>query len=65
VNLIEGIQAEQTRVRELLKGYEAIDPAGTFGAMMLKQAIQHGDKAVASDDVVDMLAAHAELKGCE
>ena len=65
MNLIEGIQTEQTRVRELLKQYEAIGPTGAFGAMMLKQALQHGDKSIASGDVVDMLAAHAELKGCE
>jgi hypothetical protein len=65
VNLIEGIQAEQARVRELLKEYEKIGPTGMFGTMMLKQALQHGDKSIASGDVVDMLAAHAELKGCE
>jgi hypothetical protein len=65
VNLIEGIQAEQARVRELLTLYETIGPSGMFGAMMLKQAIQHGDKSIASGDVVAMLAAHVELKGCE
>jgi len=65
VNLIEGIQAEQNRVRELLKEYDILGPTGVFGTMMLEQAIQHGDKSIASGDVVDMLAAHAELKGCE
>jgi hypothetical protein len=64
MNLIEGIQAEQNRVRGLLKEYEAI-ASGMFGAMMLKQAIQHGDKSIASGDVVDMLAAFRELQGCE
>jgi len=65
MNLIEEIQAEQNRVRELLKAYEAIGPSGMFGTMVLKQAIQHGDKSIASGDLGDMLAAHAELKGCE
>ena len=62
VTLIEGIQVEQARVRELLKEY--VGPSGMLGTIMLKQAIQHGDKAVASGDVVDMLAAHRELKEC-
>ena len=64
MNLIEGIQSQQNRVRELLTQYEAIGPAGVFGSMMLKQAIQHGDASVASGDVVDMLAAYKELEGC-
>jgi len=65
MNLIEGIQTEQNRVRELLKQYEALGPSGMFGMMGFKHAIQHGDKAIASGDGMDILAAYAELKGCE
>jgi len=63
-NLIEGIQQEQNRVRELLKEYEAI-PQGAFGAVMLRQVIAKADKAVASGDVIEMLAVLNELKKCE
>jgi hypothetical protein len=64
-NLIEGIQAECNRVRELLPRYEAIGPAGRFGLLMLKAGIAEGEAAIASGDVIRMLGALKALQGCE
>lgn len=66
MNLIEGIQEQCKRVRdELLPLYEELGPVGAFGAAMLKQAVTEGEAAIASGDVVRMLAAYKELEGCE
>jgi hypothetical protein len=65
-NVIEGIQQQCKRVREvLIPAYESIGPVGTFGKMMLNQAVNEGEAAIASGDVVRMLAAYKSLEGCE
>jgi len=64
-NLIEGIQSECNRVRELITEYDAIGPAGRFGAAMLRQAVKDGEAAVASGDVVAMVKALKELQSCK
>ena len=65
-NLIEGIQKEQTRCRELLKQYEAIPiESGFFGIAGIGASLERADKAVASGDVVEMLAAYKDLKDRE
>ena len=64
-NLIEGIQSECNRVRELLPEYEAIGAAGQFGLLMLKADIAEGEAAIASGDVVRMVGALKALQGCE
>lgn len=61
MNLIEGLQKEANRRRELLKQYEAIGPEGAFGAAMLKIDIERAEKAVASGDVVEMVGVYREL----
>ncbi len=62
-NLIEGIQKEQARCRELLKLYEAIPiESGFFGISGIGASLERADKAVASGDVVEMLAAYKDLK---
>ena len=64
-NLVEGIQQECNRVREIIPLYESIGPAGAFGAAMLKQAIREGEAAIASGDALRCLAAYESLKGCK
>ena len=61
MNLIEGLQKELSRNRELLKEYEAI-PQGVFGATMIKQAIKNTETAMADNDTVAMLKCYQELK---
>jgi len=61
LNLIEGIQAELERNRELLKDYLEI-PTGAFGATMIKLGIEAAEKAIAQGDTVQMLRCYNELK---
>lgn len=65
MNLVEGILKQCQRVREIVPLYEEIGPAGVFGATMLKAAITEGEAALASGDVVRMLAAYKSLEDCK
>lgn len=64
-NLIEGIQQQANRVRELLPVYDGLGPVGAFGAFMLRRAISEGEAAIASGDVVRMIATYKALEGCK
>jgi hypothetical protein len=64
-NLIEGIQAECNRVRELLLGYHAIGAAGAFGAATLLATITEAEASIASGDIVRMVKAMELLRGCQ
>lgn len=63
-NLIEGIQSQTNRCREVLKIYEEL-PTGEFGAMMIKQSIKAAETAIAGGDVVEMLRCYKDLEGIE
>ena len=63
-NLIEGMQSQMNRCRELLKQYEAI-PTGFFGAGIIKQSIAAAEKSIASGDVIEMLKCYKDLEGLE
>lgn len=52
---------ELARVRELKAEYESIGSAGLFGVAMIGLALQRADKALASDDVIEILASYKEL----
>jgi hypothetical protein len=62
MNLIEGIQQELDRNRELLQEYKNIGPAGMFGATMIQNAIKTAEKAIAHGDTIQMLKSYNELK---
>ena len=62
MNLVEGIQEEMKRCRELREIYDDIGPAGAFGKMVIDQSLDEAEAALASGDVVRMLRAHADLK---
>ncbi len=64
MNLVEGIQKECNRGRELIKVYKTI-PMGGFGASFIQAAINEGEASIASGDCVRMLAAYKELESCE
>lgn len=65
MNLIEGVQAEMNRVRALIPIYESIGPAGTFAITMMRAAITEGERTIAEDDTIAMMAAYESLKGFE
>ena len=64
-NIIEGIQDECNRCRELLRDYANIGPSGEFASSMIHAAIKEGEAAIASGDAVRCVAAFKRLQGCE
>lgn len=64
MNLIEGLQEEMNRCRDLLKEYEAIGFPGTFAASMIKQAIKKAENRVATGDTIGMMKSFKELEAC-
>ncbi len=61
-NLIEGLQKEQIRVREILGHYEEIGIPGMFGASLIKHELQKAEQAISNGDVVKMIDAYNGLK---
>jgi hypothetical protein len=62
----EALPREQARVRELIGVYRELPGGvGTFGALMMEDALRRADQAVMSGDVVQMLRSYEELKECE
>lgn len=61
----DALPKEQARVREVLGHYKAIGPAGMLGAAMIEQSLRLADAAVASGDVVAMIAAYKDLEQIE
>ena len=64
-NMVQAILDEQKRCRALIEEYKSIGPAGAFGAVMIQRDIDAGDAALASGDVIAMVAALTALRGCE
>lgn len=64
-SLADAFPREQQRVRELLVEYEKLGPVGTFGAEVLRLALQEADAAAMSGDVVRMLSAYQAFKECQ
>ena len=63
MNLIEGLQKEMQRVRELKAEYDALPGGvGFFGSATMKVALERTDKAIADSDVVAELRCYEELK---
>ena len=63
--LADALPKEMARVREVLGHYQAIGPAGMFGAAFIEQDLRAADAAVMSGDVVAMLQSYETLKQIE
>ena len=63
--LADALPKEIARVREVLGNYQAIGPAGMFGAAFIEQDLRKADAAIMSGDVVGMLQAYETLKQIE
>lgn len=61
----EDFPKQQARARELLRQYRDIGPAGTFGALMIEQALRRADAAAMSGDVVAIVRSYEELRDLE
>jgi hypothetical protein len=61
-NLIEAIQSECNRLREVvLPEYDKI-PTGVFAATLMRESIKKAEAAVASGEVVEMVKALDDVK---
>ena len=56
---------EQARCRGLLEQYTEIGLVGTFAHAMISQVLQRADRAAISGDLVAMINAFKEMKGCQ
>ena len=64
MNLIEGLQEEMNRVREIIKEYESIpNNAGAFAAAMMKASIKSAEHEIATGDTIEMMKILHDLKG--
>ena len=61
----DALPREMARVREVLKAYHEIGPAGAFGAAMIEAELRAADQASVQGDVVAMLRAYQSLKEIE
>lgn len=65
-NLIEGLQRQMNRVREIVKEYESLPKnAGLFAATMMKQVIQNAERNIAIGDTIGMMRSYKELEEFE
>ena len=66
MNMVEAINYELNRARELLKAYEGLPGnSGIFGAIFIRDAIREGESCIESLEVTDMLNAYEKLKRLE
>ncbi len=57
---------EMRRVRHLKEQYRDLpEGAGAYGALTLEHVLQRAEEAQASGDIIRILQAFTELKGCE
>jgi hypothetical protein len=62
----EAFPKEQQRLRDLLVIYRELEGGvGMFGAMMIEQALQRADQAMASGDAVAIVQAFAAMREFE
>lgn len=62
-NLIEAIQHKVAEIREeYIPAYQSIGPAGAFGVMVMRTAIQQAEHAVAMMDTAEMIRMLQELR---
>lgn len=59
----DALPKEIERCQRLLTQYEAIGPAGIFGATMIRADIAKAHKAMMEGDVVAMIQVYESLKG--
>lgn len=65
-NLIEGLQRQMNRVREIINEYESLPGgAGLLAAGFMKGSIQRAEKSIATGDTIAMMAAYKDLEGYE
>lgn len=56
---------EIERVRDCIRVYDSIGPAGAFASAMLQDAVKRAERAMLNCDVVEMIRSYKELEECE
>jgi len=64
MNLIEGLQEEIKRVREIIKVYDEI-PAGQLASGMMSFSIKNAENLIAIGDTIGMMKAYHDLREYE
>jgi hypothetical protein len=65
-SLIEAIQAECNRVRDVIRLYDELpNNVGIFGSTWMRDLVKRSEKAIADNDVVDCVACLKELREVE
>ena len=66
MNLIEGLQSEMNRVREIVEVYESLPKnAGAFAAIAMKFTLESAAIAINTGDTVAMIKCLKDLKSYE
>jgi len=62
-NLIEGLQKEMNRVREMMVEYRSLPKgAGCFAASLMELNIKNAEEAISEGDAIKMIEALKSLK---
>tara|TARA_R110002096_G_C14628496_1_gene724693 strand:+ start:2303 stop:2500 length:198 start_codon:yes stop_codon:yes gene_type:complete len=64
MNLMEGLQQELNRVRELREAYKQIGAPGVFALSFINNEIQVAENAIAKGDTIQMMVSFTALKDC-
>lgn len=63
MNLIEGLQSEMSRVREIITEYESLPKnAGKFAATIMKAEIEVAENSIATGNIIAMMRNLNSLK---
>jgi argininosuccinate lyase len=66
MNLIEGLQEEMNRVREIIKVYDEVpNGAGAFASGMMKHSVKSAEAFISIGDTIGMMEAYKDLKEYE
>lgn len=65
MNIIEGIQQEVLRVREIAEIYKETGPAGELAVMLMSKDVVEAEQAIATGDTVAMIRLYNDLKDWE
>lgn len=60
-SIAEDFPNQMARCREIKKNAEAIGPSGAFLAAMIESALQRADMALASGDLMEIIASYKLL----
>jgi len=64
LNLIDGLNQELKRAKELLEQYNDI-PTGAFGATVINNAIEFAEICMQENDPIELIMAYEALKNLE